>query len=151
MPKFSADIWWDYVCDFEEWAEITADSVEEEELRAGLSRRDWLLYVLAKFIGLMENCGYFADAVASKQAYLSHLHFGDDLKAAFEEFDLPQSAALIGECVTLHRDFRRHGEWTDQMEQRREVIEKSSDWDYDTLVSNLRAKDISFHIEPYCA
>jgi hypothetical protein len=146
MPQSSFNIWWDYVCPFNDWAEESVDSADDEVLRAELPKKEWLLYLLSKVIGLMENCGSFSHAVASFSDYR------DDVESAFRVFGFPRSASLVAECMTLDRDSKLVGRWTDELEERSQLIESRSDWNYETLVSFLKVHDaeMSFSILPFC-
>lgn len=146
VKRSAFDIWWDFVCPFQDWAHGYCKSAEDEIVHQRLPALDWELYVVAKVPGLMENCGTFADAAG---AYAEHEAV---MRTGLIRFGCPMAASLLPDCIALTRDFDKAPGWTDDFEARRNAIEAKADWSYGAVVSYLvaHAEDYSFSILPYC-
>lgn len=146
IERSAFDIWWDFVCPFEDFVHEHCKSAHDEFVFQRLPPLDWELYVVSMLTGLMENCGSFTDAAG---AYSQH---ADALQRAFNRFGCPEAAALVPECVRLRQDSDAADVWTDVFEARRDAIEQRTDWSYKAVIRFLvdHDEDYLFSVLPFC-
>ncbi len=142
------DIWWSFVCPFNDWAIGRSGSAEEQVIRERLPANDWLLHLISIFCGSLENSGSFVDSVVSLADH------AEDLRDAFLLFGYPQASAQMPACFEFQRDYEENAEdWTPEWEEKQSIIDDDANWTYAPLVEYLRAhdRDFSFSILPFCA
>jgi len=146
VERSAFDVWWDFVCPFENFVHEHCKSAHDEIVCQRLPPLDWELYVVSMLTGLMENCGSFADAAGG---YPEH---ADTLQQALARYGCLEAAALIPDCATLRKDFDAADGGTDDFEARRVAIEQRSDWSYGAVIQYLvdRDEDYLFSVLPIC-
>lgn len=146
VERSAFDVWWDFVCPFEDFVHGHCKSADDEVVCQRLPPLDWELYVVSMLTGLMENCGSFADAAGG---FPEH---ADVLQRALARYGCPEAAALVPDCVALRKDYDAAESWSDLFEARSEALEQRTDWSYRVVIQYLwdHGDDYLFSVSPFC-
>jgi hypothetical protein len=142
MIKDSWDIYYEFVCELEKYSKRVSGTPESflPDWRNVLSDIDFDVLVFSVMDGVRQNCGSFADAVASFR------DFGAELQRALRRFGFSGAAYAVNEAILLDDLFKEEGP-SPRFVEEREKIDSMAVITYQRLVVYLARHHREFSVD----